>query len=159
MKESVIDILMYLFESFMSSDEYPKPDRDEIKEELLNIGFTDRVIERALDWLDGLNQSNIGKDKSLSMPSKTVRIYNKDELHRLDANARGYLIHLQQIGILNDNQRELVIDRLLNLDSYEIHIEQIKWVVMIILFIQPEQKKAYNLMEELILSESSLSTQ
>ena len=63
MKESVIDILMYLFESFMSSDEYPKPDRDEIKEELLNIGFTDRVIERALDWLDGLNQSNIGKDK------------------------------------------------------------------------------------------------
>ena len=159
MKESVIDILMYLFESFINSDEYPQPDRDELKEELLNIGFTDRVIERALDWLDGLNKSNIEKDKNLSITSKTVRIYHKAELHRLDTNARGYLIRLQQMGILNDSQRELVIDRLLNLDSYEINIEQIKWVVMIILFVQPEQKKAYNLMEELILSESAVSIQ
>ena len=69
------------------------------------------------------------------------------------------MIRLQQMGILNDSQRELVIDRLLNLDSYEINIEQIKWVVMIILFVQPEQKKAYNLMEELILSESAISIQ
>ena len=38
----------------------------------------------------------------------------------------------------------------------DFNIEQIKWVVMIILFIQPEQENAYNRMEELILSENSV---
>jgi len=156
MKESVIDVLMYLFESFMNSGDYPQPHRDELKEELLNVGFTSRIIERALDWLDGLKLADIKENREMPAPRKTIRIYNKEELQRLDTISRGYLIHLEQINILSESQRELVIDRLLNLDSYEINIEQIKWVVMIILFIQPEQENAYNRMEELILSENSV---
>ena len=50
-------------------------------------------------------------------------------------------------------QRELVIDRLLALDSDEVDIEQIKWVVMMVLFSQPGHEQAYAQMEDLVFAE------
>jgi Smg protein len=147
MKETVLDVLMYLFESFVDSDDDPEPNRNELRGELERAGFGDREIDRALDWLDGLNTVDV------AINSAAVRIYDRGELERLDAPARGYLLHLEQIGILPPPQRELVIDRLLALDSEEIDIEQIKWVVMMVLFSQPGHEHAYAQMEDLVFAE------
>ena len=147
MKETVLDVLMYLFESFVDSDDDPEPNRNELRGELERAGFGDREIDRALDWLDGLNAVDV------AINSAAVRIYDRGELERLDAPARGYLLHLEQIGILPPPQRELVIDRLLALDSEEIDIEQIKWVVMMVLFSQPGSEQAYAQMEDLVFAE------
>jgi Smg protein len=153
MKETVLDVLMYLFESFVDSEDEPEPNRNELRDELERAGFGEREIDRALEWLDGLN---VGEEGSFDAPqSVTVRIYNPGELERLDAAARGYLLHLEQIGILPPMQRELVIDRLLALDSEEIDIEQIKWVVMMVLFSQPGHEHAYAQMEDLVFAEES----
>jgi Smg protein len=46
-----------------------------------------------------------------------------------------------------------VIDRLLALDTEEVDIEQIKWVVMMVLFSQPGQKEAYAQMEDLVFAD------
>jgi Smg protein len=152
MKETVLDVLMYLFESFVDSDEEPEPNRNELREDLERAGFGDREIERALDWLDGLNSTAV---TSTAPQSAAMRIFDHFEQERLDAAARGYLLHLEQIGILLPVQRELVIDRLLALDSEEVDIEQIKWVVMMVLFSQPGQKEAYAQMEDLVFAEDA----
>jgi Smg protein len=152
MKETVLDVLMYLFESFVESDDEPEPDRNELREELEQAGFGDREIDRALDWLDGLNTGS----ESVVSPSQTstsMRIFDEIELERFDSVSRGYLLHLEQLGILAPPQRELVIDRLLALDSGEIDIEQIKWVVMMVLFSQPGHEQAYAQMEDLVFAE------
>ena len=62
MKETVLDVLMYLFESFVDSEDEPEPDRNELREELEWAGFRAREIDRALDWLDGLNAIDIDTD-------------------------------------------------------------------------------------------------
>ena len=152
MKETVLDVLMYLFESFVDGDDEPEPDRNELREELEHAGFGDREIDRALDWLDGLNSSTEVVASS-SQYSTAIRIYDAIELERFDAPARGYLLHLEQLGILAPPQREVVIDRLLALDSGEIDIEQIKWVVMMVLFSQPGHEQAYAQMEDLVFAE------
>ena len=59
------------------------------------------------------------------------------EQARLDTDCRGFLVHLEQVGILSPTQRELVIDRLMALDGDDIDIEQLKWVVLMVLFSQP----------------------
>jgi Smg protein len=82
-----------------------------------------------------------------------MRIYDTAELERLDAKTRGYLLHLEQLGILLPAQRELAIDRLLALDCEEIDIEQVKWVVMMVLFSQPGHEQAYAQMEDLVFAE------
>lgn len=147
MKETVLDVLMYLFESFVDSEDEPEPNRNELRDELERAGFGEREIDRALDWLDGLNAAGV------AMNSGSLRIYDRAEQERLDAASRGYLLHLEQIGILPPPQRELVIDRLLALDSEDIDVEQIKWVVMMVLFSQPGHEQAYAQMEDLVFAE------
>ncbi len=152
MKETVLDVLMYLFESFVDGEDEPEPDRNELKEELERAGFGHHAIERALDWLDGLNAGE-GTPAYSAPRSPAIRIYDRVELERLDSEARGYLLHLEQVGILAPAQRELVIDRLLALDTEEIDIEQIKWVVMMVLFSQPGHEQAYAQMEDLVFAD------
>ena len=149
MKETVLDVLMYLFETFADGDEEPEPDRGELRAELERAGFGGREIDRALDWLEGLNATEV----TAPPQSSAVRIFDRVEQQRLDAAARGYLLHLEQIGILLPVQRELVIDRLLALDSEEIDIEQVRWVVMMVLFSQPDQQDAFAQMENLVFAD------
>ena len=154
MKETVLDVLMYLFESFIDSEDEPEPDRNELKLELTRAGFGQRCIERALDWLDGLNAAEAASPEPAPR-SASLRIYDRVELERLDSEARGYLLRLEQIGILAPAQREVVIDRLLALDTDEIDIEQIKWVVMMVLFSQPGHEQAYAQMEDLVFADDT----
>lgn len=149
MKETVLDVLMYLFETFADGDYEPEPDRDELRAELERAGFGGREIDRALDWLEGLNAS----EATTAPQSTAIRIFDRVEQQRLDAGARGYLLHLEQIGILGPVQRELVIDRLLALDSEEVDVEQVRWVVMMVLFSQPDRQDAFTQMENLVFAD------
>ncbi len=154
MKENVLDVLMYLFETYVDTEEDPEPDQHELRMELSRAGFGDSEIERALEWLDGLtdHQENLNYG---NLSGQGTRIFNEFEHRRLDANCRGYITYLEQIGILSPPQRELLVDRLLALESTDIDVEQIKWVVLMVLFSQPGQEQAYARMEDLVFEENA----
>ena len=154
MKENVLDVLMYLFETYVDTDDDPEPDQHELRVELSRAGFGNVEIEQALDWLDGLTENQ----GDLAHNAQTVhgtRIYNDVEQDRLDAGCRGYITYLEQIGILSPPQREILVDRLLALEAPGIDVEQIKWVVLMVLFSQPGQELAYARMEDLVFEEST----
>ena len=154
MKENVLDVLMYLFETYVDTEEDPEPDQNELRAELSRAGFGDAEIDRALLWLDGLTD----QQQSLDYGCQTghgIRIYNEFEHERLDSACRGYISYLEQIGILSPPQREILVDRLLALETADIDVEQIKWVVLMVLFSQPGQEHAYARMEDLVFDESS----
>jgi len=154
MKENVLDVLMYLFETYVDTDEEPEADHNELRDELARAGFGDSEIDRALDWLDGLTD----RQEGLAFNAQTahgMRIYNDFEHERLDVACRGYMTYLEQIGILTAQQREILIDRLLALESEDIDVDQIKWVVLMVLFSQPGQELAYARMEDLVFEEST----
>ncbi|MEM7277026.1 MAG: DUF494 family protein [Pseudomonadota bacterium] len=154
MKENVLDVLMYLFETYTDTEQEQEQDQNELREELVRAGFHDTEIDRALDWLDGL-----GANSDLLAPNSQTehgtRIYSAVELERLDAGCRGYILYLEQIGILPAEQRELVIDRLLALETPDIDVEQVKWVVLMVLFSQPGQEHAYARMEDLVFEDDA----
>lgn len=152
MKENVLDVLMYLFETYMETDANPEPDRDLIEQELERAGFGQRTIDAALEWLDDLTAADAIHVTDAS-DGRAIRIYDEREATRLESSARGYIMYLEQIGILSSAQRELVIDRLLALDSDEIDTEQVKWVVLMVLFSQPGQEAAYARMEDLVFED------
>ncbi len=154
MKENVLDVLMYLFETYVDTEEEPEQDQNELREELVRAGFNDGEIDQALDWLDGLA---VNKDMLApnSQTDQGTRIYVAAELERLDASCRGYILYLEQIGILSPEQRELVIDRLIALETPDIDVEQVKWVVLMVLFSQPGQEQAYARMEDLVFEDNA----
>ena len=154
MKEGVFDVLMYLFETYIDDEEEPEPDQGELRGELLKAGFGNVEIDRALTWLDGLAENH--DDRVLNPQTENgSRVYTDDELERLDTQCRGFILYLEQIGILSPQHRELLIDRLLALETGDIDVEQIKWVVLMVLFSQPGQEQAYARMEDLVFEEEN----
>jgi len=156
MSETVLDVLMYLFETYSEQDleKEPEPDQSILREELLQAGFGEPEVDRALDWLDGLTARNM-EPFSIQPAERSVRLFNQFELTRLDPDCRGYILYLEQIGILSPVQRELVIDRLMALGSGDIDVEQVKWVVLMVLFSQPGQEKAFARMADLVFEENT----
>jgi Smg protein len=153
MKEDVLDVLMYLFEAYLDADPQPEPDRAMLRGELEQAGFGRIEIDHALEWLDGLSEED-GDNYGHSVTDRAIRVFSGEEAERLDVSCRGYLLYLEQIGILSAAQRELTIDRIMALGS-EVDIEQIKWVVLLVLFTQPGQEAAYARMEDLIFEEGT----
>lgn len=154
MKENVLDVLMYLFETYVDTEDDPEPDQNELRNELSRAGFGDAEIERALEWLDALTEQQECLGYGIQTAHGT-RIFNDFEHERLDTNCRGYITYLEQAGILSPPQRELLIDRLLALETTDIDVEQIKWVVLMVLFSQPGQELAYARMEDLVFEDTS----
>ena len=148
MTENVLDVLMYLFETYADAEMAPEPDRGALRDELEGAGFGDREIDKALEWLDGLAERGAGA--TVAPKDRTIRLFNDEERVRLDAACRGYIMYLENIGILPPAQRELVIDRVMALGDDEVDVDQIKWVVLMVLFSQPGQESAYARMEDLV---------
>lgn len=150
MKESVLDVLMYLFENYMNSESGQRPDQDSIQVELEEAGFRNGEIRKAFDWLEGLASQQIHPTPGAPRGSSALRVYTDDEAKKLDLACRGFLLYLEQVGVLDPIMRELVMDRVMALESEEIDIDQFKWIVLMVLFNQPGQEAAVAWMEDLM---------
>lgn len=148
MKENVFDVLMYLFENYFYDVEAVQPDREHLESELLDAGFTRTEIRKALDWLDALAHSRELPVAGPCHPS--IRIFTEAETDKLDTECRGFLLFLEQAGILTAGSREVAIERMMALDEEELDLDTLKWVVLMVLFSQPGQEEAYAWMENLI---------
>ena len=84
------------------------------------------------------------------------RIYDELEQAQIDRDARGFLLQLEQIGLVTPSVRETVIDRAMALDEDEIDIERLKWVVLLVLFAMPGEEQNFARMEELVFDDAAL---
>ena len=62
-----------------------------------------------------------------------MRIYTQDEQNKLDSKSRGFLLFMENIGQLDANQREMIIEQVMSLGEAKIDLEDLKWVVMMVL--------------------------
>lgn len=145
MKESILDVLLYLFEHFIADDSDLARDRDSLRDSLLEAGFSTAEVRKAFDWLDGLAARRPGPPAPRA--DGPVRVFYGPELDKLDVECRGFLLFLEQHGILDADQRELVLDRAMALDQDEVDLDDLKWVVLMVLFNHPGSEAAYAWME------------
>lgn len=150
----MFEILMYLFENYMDDSVVLNADQDTIFSELEEAGFTKNEINRALDWLDGLNEVQENVQAGPALTPHAIRYYSLEEHEQLGTEGTGFLLYLEQLGILDPMTREIVVDRLMALDNREIDLGRIKWVVLIALFNQPDKKSALSLLQDMILSDA-----
>ena len=54
MKETILDVLLYLFEHYFYDDPDAVRDRDSLQNGLIQAGFSPSEINKAFDWLDEL---------------------------------------------------------------------------------------------------------
>lgn len=150
----MFEVLMFLFENYMDGNISLQADNQTIVIELEKVGFNRFEIDRALDWLDGLNAFQKTVETSPALTSLAMRHYNVEESEQLGVEGKGFLYYLEQVGIIDPFTREIVIDRIMALDYREVNLGRIKWVVLMALFNQPDKKSALTLLQEMILSDA-----
>ncbi|MEX3022750.1 DUF494 family protein Smg [Kluyvera sp. STS39-E] len=148
----MFDVLMYLFETYIHNETEMRVDQDRLTRDLTDAGFEREDIFNALMWLEKLAdyQEGLVEPMQLASDPLSVRIFTQEESQRLDASCRGFLLFLEQIQVLNLETREMVIERVMALDTAEFELEELKWVILMVLFNLPGSENAYQQMEELL---------
>ncbi|MGL5948753.1 MAG: DUF494 family protein [Aeromonas sp.] len=153
----MFDVLMYLFETYIHSESDLQLEQDELTAELSRAGFSEKEIEQALHWLERLAHLHTNERETYVTAStqEALRLYAPQEMARLSTACRGFLLFLEQAKVLTPETRELAIERALELDKAEIDLDDLKWVVMMVLFNVPGSEQAYQQMEELVFDDSN----
>jgi Smg protein len=138
---SVLDILIYVFDRYMLDQAPEVPQRAHLARDLERAGFARAKVERALDWLTDLAFEQL-RTPAEPAPERGLRVFADSELARLSTECRDVLLRLERARVLSSAQREIVIERMLALDTDEPDTEQLKWVVLMVLSSQPGQELA-----------------
>ena len=151
----MFDILMYLFETYIQSEAETMVDHELLTDELTRAGFHQDEIYKALNWLEKLSalQDTDTYPYLTRVARKSVRIYTEEEMQLLDTESRGFLLFLEQVNVLDFTTREMVIDRVMELDTEYFSKDDLRWVILMVLFNVPGQETAYSQMENLIFEE------
>lgn len=153
MSETMVDVLIYLFENYMAGEETDPVDQHELEQELSQVGFGAMEISQALHWLDEL-ASRMSTNESVSPSGGSMRVYTEPEQRKLDVDGCSLLMFLEQNGILDPVSRELVIDRALAIRQAVISVEELKWIVLLVLMNRPGHERAFLRMEDMVYEEA-----
>ena len=157
-KQSVVDVLMFLFERYLDDDDNSESsrvtdERDNIQIRLEEMGFHNNEINQAFDWLEDLADLQESQ-QFLPLSETSTRIYSEQEKKLISIESIGFLHFLEQTNILTPVTRELILDRVVALRQ-PLDAEQMKWIIMIVLHANPGEENALSLMENFLFDEVS----
>ena len=122
MKETILDVLMYMFQSYVEDNEEVELDKESLHKNLSEAGFADRNIEKAFEWLEGL--PGIDDNTLLNKPTKnSFRLFSDAEHSKIGEEGLSFLMFLD--------------------------LGQIRWVVLMILFNTPGNESNYTWLQNL----------
>ena len=128
------DVLVYLFENCQQAE--LSDDRDRVARKLSAAGFEHSDISEALHWLAGVSRTPRSVATELPDSRTSFRAFAPRELAKLDAECRGFLITLEQSGILTPQTREIVLERALAASGHALSLEQLKLIALMVLWNQ-----------------------
>jgi len=144
----MFDILVFVFENCRQADVSHDPER--VARRLSAAGFDDSEISAALSWLAGVVRTPQRSLAPLPESDTAFRAFAPKELAKLDADCRGFLLFLERSGILSPASREHVIERALATAGETLSLDQIKLIVVMVLWSQ--QAPASQLVAEELLA-------
>ena len=151
MKENVMDVLMFLFDNYLvMEDGGAYHDETTLTTELKEAGFESNNIAKAFNWLEDLAGMRPFDMISTEGKRHSFRIYTAEEKAKIDPDSRGFLLGLEQMGILDVPCREMIIDRAMAIDGAMIRLPQFKRIVGIILINRHDHEAVIAYLEDLI---------
>lgn len=144
----MFDILVYLFETYYTPQACPEA--DVLAHKLAAVGFEHEDITDALGWLHGLAQTTEECGQLAQNPQgDSKRIFTEDEYQTLGAEAIGFIVFLENSGVLPTVLREILIERAQATNESPISLAKIKIIALMVLWSQ-EAEVDHLVFEELL---------
>ncbi len=133
MQERIIEIIVYLLAEFQtdkSQDTYAQ-----LSEELISRGYTESEINFAFSWIfNHLQGERTLENRGLNYHGKAVRILHDLEKLVVSPEGYGYVLQLWHLGLLSENDVEVIIEKALSLGTTDVTLDDIKSIIASIVF-------------------------
>lgn len=153
MKQTVLDILQFLFEHCVDEEAELPLDRGALQAQLMEVGFEEHQVEKAFDWLQAFSEEAGPEPRH---HRNSLRLYTPLEQEKLGIEGLGLILLLEQSGVLEHHTRELVINRVMALEGETVELPQLKWIVFMVLVNQPNQDTSVMWLDHLFSEEGSM---
>lgn len=143
----MFDVLIHLYQTWFDCESCPDPGTLALK--LRAAGFDEEDIDDALGWLIGL-----ADDAGTRLPDSfgaraSFHAYTTAETRTLSAACRGYLSFLEERGIIDAIEREIIIERAQALPHGAPDVGELRVIALIVLWAEGTELDALAL-EELL---------
>jgi len=142
MQERIIEIIVYLLAEFQQ--EKPEENYSELSQKLISRGYTENEINIAFSWISNhLQGEQADALPELNYANTAVRVLHDLEKLVVSAEGYGYILQLWHLGLINENDVEIIIERALTVGTTNVTLEDIKSIVASIIF-GPESSNSFD---------------
>jgi uncharacterized protein Smg (DUF494 family) len=131
MKERVVEILVFL----MSEMQENKPLHEVDLSQLRDRGYTTSEISAAFTWLyenSAAEETRVVRQGRAGSGSR--RLFHEAEKAILSTAAQGYLIQLIELGLVDDREIEIILERAMASGYAQLTVQEIRDIVASVLF-------------------------
>ena len=128
MHERLMEILVQLLKEIHSTSDIMVTLKD-ISEQLRQQGYSETELSMALSWLNTQLQRQNEESQSVSPLHSSIRVLHPVERMMLNADAYGYLLHLEHLGLIEKDQIETIIEKAIASGKSEITIHDVKMML------------------------------
>jgi uncharacterized protein Smg (DUF494 family) len=160
-RERIMEIIVFLLAEMRANKQLAEIDL----KPLSMRGFSENEISTAFSWLlDKISMSGLSNDnplvfsapfekRSLLDPTKApeqigFRVYHEIERSVLSKEAQGYLLQMQELGVISDTELEFLIDRVMLTGIPSVSLQDVKDFVQSTVFDMQEQRSGGRMMME-----------
>lgn len=134
----MFEVLVFMFENYFAN--HASPDNKVLEQELAEAGFEKTDILGAFDWFHEMKSMLDSTEVNYVHATTAMRAFTNGELKKINTESLGFIMFLQQANIINDMERDLIIDRAMALKQADIKMEEMRWIAMIALWNKGREK-------------------
>lgn len=130
MRDRVLAIVTLIAQLVM--EEPDQLSEDDIVGELIAIGFATEEIAAAFRWIEGMTLAG-GKEQENNLSLPANRVFSTEEARAMSVEARGFLLRLRSMGVLDTGLHEEIVSRALQAED-EVSLRELKTIIALTLF-------------------------
>lgn len=157
MKETAIDVLVFLFDNYLTIETDNLSDEFALACELEEAGFSSVEINKAFRWLCNLTNLYQNQYSTPQQNPNSVRILTKAEYQKLNSQCQGLLLSLQRVGLLDTTTREIIIESAMALGVDCLSLSVFKRIIGLVLLNSPKQDEWPLWAQTLVFDDESVS--
>jgi Smg protein len=150
----MFEVLVFMFENYFAN--HAQPDSEVLTQELSAAGFDHSDITGAVHWFDEMKSMLAQPPAIYCHKDSGMRVFANSELKKINLESMSFILFLQQANVINDVERDLIIDRAMALKQEHIHIEEMRWITMIALW-NAGREKDYLFVEDAMFNPRGLT--